>query len=164
MATKEPVLGEGAAAAAVADEDSSLDLGVDFSDSEGEERVADGEERRGRPALFVDSDASAGASIAGDYSYSDGELLDCSDFSDGQVSAPFLLSIRVFPSFPSLALTLPLFPAPLSLSLSRPRGPRPDYNARDNYRRHASRSARRGRRRRGIAQPPYLEYRSLGEG
>lgn len=116
MATKEPVLGEGAAAAAVADEDSSLDLGVDFSDSEGEERVADGEERRGRPALFVDSDASAGASIAGDYSYSDGELLDCSDFSDGQVSAPFLLSIRVFPSFPSLALTLPLFPAPLSLS------------------------------------------------
>lgn len=119
MATKEPVLGEGAAAAAVADEDSSLDLGVDFSDSEGEERVADGEERRGRPALFVDSDASAGASIAGDYSYSDGELLDCSDFSDGQVSAPFLLSIRVF-SFISFSRThSPPFSRP-SLSLSLP--------------------------------------------
>ena len=91
------------------EDDSGFRLSDDDEDEEMGGGASDGEERSGRPGLFVDSDASNAGSVAGDYSYSDGELVDCSDFSDGQVRVVYfiyVLSLSLFsPRTPASNLT-----------------------------------------------------------
>ena len=100
------------------EDDSGFRLSDDDEDEEMGGGASDGEERSGRPGLFVDSDASNAGSVAGDYSYSDGELVDCSDFSDGQVRVVYFiyvlsLSLSLFsPRTPASNLTAYRLPPP----------------------------------------------------